>query len=226
MVKYIVHSTYCKVTVRLNACTGGLEGWPIPNILKVLELIGTLKPKMFGLIDFTAGYHQTPLHEKSRDLSAFITADGLYQWTRVAMGLKGAGPYFQRSMASKVLVGLIYRICELYIDDVLIHGSNEADFLVNLRKVLQRLRDHNVAANPKKTKLGLQQVEYVGHLISAESTSFTEEKRLKVLNFPLPQTKKALLQFLGLGNYFRDHVPNIDGTMQASSRHVSHRQDV
>ena len=56
-----------------------IGGWPIPNILKVLERIGTLKPKMFGLIDFTAGYHQTPLHEKSRDLSAFITADGLYQ---------------------------------------------------------------------------------------------------------------------------------------------------
>ena len=86
--------------VRLNACTGGLEGWPIPNILK---------PKMFGLIDFTAGYHQARLHEKLRDLSAFITADGLYQWTRVAMGLMRAGPYFQRSMASKVLAGLIYR---------------------------------------------------------------------------------------------------------------------
>ena len=51
--------------------------------------------------------------------------DWLYQWTRVAMGLKGAGPYFQRSMASKVLAGLIYRICELYIDDVLIHGPTE-----------------------------------------------------------------------------------------------------
>ena len=57
--------------------------------------------------------------------------------------------------------------------------------------------------------MGLTQVEYVGHLISAEGTSFTEVKRLKVLNFPLPQTKKALLQFLGLGNYFRDHVPNM-----------------
>ena len=66
-----------------------------------------------------------------------------------------------------------------------------------------------MAANPRKTKLGLTQVEYVARLISAEGTSFTEENRLKVLNFPLAQTKKALLQFLGLGNYFRDHVPNM-----------------
>ena len=114
---------------------------------------------MFGLIDFTAGYHQSSLHENSRDLFAFNTADGLFQWTRVAMGLKGAGPYFQRSMASEILAGLI---CELYIDDVLIHGPTEAKFLANLHKVFQRLRDHNVAANPRKTKLGLTQVEYVG----------------------------------------------------------------
>jgi len=63
------------------------------------------------------------------------------------MGLKGVGPFFQHSMASKVLAGLIYRICELYID----HGPTEAEFLANLRKVCQRLRDHNVAANPRKT---------------------------------------------------------------------------
>ena len=55
------------------------------------------------------------------------------------MGLKGAGPYFQRSMASKVLVGLIYRICELYIDDVLIHGPTEAEFLTNFPSVFQCL---------------------------------------------------------------------------------------
>ena len=116
-----------------------IGGWPIPNILKVLERIGTLKPRLFGLIDFTAGYHQTPLHPNSRELSAFITPDGLYQWIRVAMGLKGAGPYFQRSTASKVLAGLIYRICELYIDDVLIHATTESNFLINLLKVFQRL---------------------------------------------------------------------------------------
>ena len=164
---------------------------------------------MFGLIDFTARYHQTPLDKYSRVFTAFICAFGLFQWTHVAMGLKGSGPYFQRIMASVVLVGLVYIICKTYIDDVLIHGRSEEHFLVNLRKVLDRLHQWNVAANPKKTKLGLSEVEYVGQVLSSEGTSFTDKKRLKILDFPLPETHRGLLMFIGLANYFRDHVPNI-----------------
>jgi hypothetical protein len=81
---------------------------------------------------------------------------GLYQWTRVAMGLKGSGPYFQRSMLNTVLTDLIFHICELYIDDVLIHGGDPTTFLANVLKVFSRLREFNVAVNPKKTKLGLE----------------------------------------------------------------------
>ena len=125
------------------------------------------------------------------------------------MGLKGAGPYFQRSMSNTVLAGLVYRICELYIGDLLIHGKDPETFLANVRKVFERLREFNVAVNPKKTKLGLAEIEYVGHVVSAEGISFTEEKRLKVLKFPLPETEKNLLQFIGLASYFRDHVPNM-----------------
>ena len=45
--------------------------------------------------------------------------------------------------------------------------------------------------------------------MSATGTSFTEEKRLKVLKFPLPETQKNLLQFIGL-----DHVPNMTEMVQ------------
>ena len=115
-----------------------------------------------------------------------MTMGGLYQWTRVAIGMKGAGPYFQRSMSNTVLAGLVYQISELYKDDVLIHGREISSFLANVRKVFERLREFNVAVNPAKTKLGLAEVEYVGHVVSATGTSFTEENRLKVLKFPLP----------------------------------------
>ncbi len=55
----------------------------------------------------------------------------------------------------------------------------------------------------------LSEVEYVGHVVSSEGTSFTDEKRLEVLDFPLPDTHRGLLMFIGLANYFRDHVPKI-----------------
>ena len=125
------------------------------------------------------------------------------------MGLKGAGPFFQRSMANKVLAGYVTRICEIYIDDLLVRGRTDDELLDNLRKILVRLRTNRVTANPDKTELGLDEVEYVDHLISSEGISFTPEKRLQVLEFPLPATQKALLQFIGLVNYFRDHVPQM-----------------
>jgi len=115
------------------------------------------------------------------------------RYFRVAMGLKGSDPFFQRSMSNKVLAGFVTRICKIYIDDVLIHGSTDNVYLDNTRKVLGRLREKKVKGNPSKTKLSLKEVEYVGHLISSTGTSFIEEKRLQVLDFPMPETEKALL---------------------------------
>ena len=76
-------------------------------------------------------------------------------------------------------------------NDVLIHGKSEEEFLRNVRWVFKRLLAKNVVVNPKKTKLGLPEVKYVGHLVSATGTSFTPEKRLKVLDFPQPTTQKS-----------------------------------
>jgi hypothetical protein len=143
---------------------------------------------VFGIIDFTVGYHQTPLHPDSQKYTAFITQYGLFEWNRVAMGLKGSGPFFQRSMANKVLPGYVTRICEIYIDDVLLFDATDNEYLGNVRKVLVRLREKKVTDNPVKTGLGLKEVEYVGHLISSTGTSFTEEKRFQVLDFPLTET--------------------------------------
>ena len=81
------------------------------------------------------------------------------------MGLKGADLYFQRSMQNKV--GLAYEICEIYINDVLIHGKSEPECLDNTRRVLDRLRDKKVAVNHRKTKLGLEEVEYCTSVTSS-----------------------------------------------------------
>jgi hypothetical protein len=46
----------------------------------------------------------------------------------------------------------------------------------------------------------------VGHVLRSDGVCFLTEKRSKVLDFPLPVKQKQLKSFLGLVNYFRDHV--------------------
>ena len=200
---------FCLDYVRFNDATVGTESWPIPIIPHTLQRIGDKKPRVFGVMDMTSGYHQAPLSASARILTAFICFIGIFHWLRVPMGLKNAAAYFQRVMATVVLVGLMYIICELYIDDVLVFGVTEDDFILNLKQVFARFRKHKITLNPKKCKLGLSQVEYVGHTISHEGVSFSKEKREKVLTFPLPERSKELMAFLGLVNYFRDHVPDM-----------------
>ena len=151
-------------------------GWPIPNIQQMLRRLGSHKPTIFGKLDFTSGYHQAPLAKVSRIFTAFITHMGVYMWNRVPMGLKGAGAYFQGVLASTVLAGLIYITCELYIDDLIIHATNEKDFLSRLDAVLARLKKHKIRVHPDKCLLGLDEVEYVGHTINSKGLSFSREK--------------------------------------------------
>jgi hypothetical protein len=57
-------------------------------------------------------------------------------------------------------------------------------------------------------------------VVSATGTSFTEENRLKVVQFPLPETQTKLLQFIGLAIYFRDHVPRMTEMVQPLRKRI------
>ena len=206
---------FCLDFVRLNEATIGTENWPIPNIPQMIQRIGTKKPKVFGIMDLTSGYHQAPLSPAARLLTAFICFVGLFHWLRVPMGLKNAAAYFQRMMATVVLSGIIYVLCELYIDDVFVFGKDENEFLSNLRQVFTRMRKYNITLNPKKVCLGQDHIEFVGHVVNADGISFSGEKREKVLNFPLPTKVKQLMGFIGLVNYFRDHVSDMTNKLKA-----------
>lgn len=205
---------FCLDFVRLNDCTDGVDGWPIPNIKHMLDRIGERKSRIFGVMDMTSGYHQAPISASSQILTSFICFMGIFCWLRVPMGLKNAASYFQRVMATVVLIGLMYLICELYIDDILVFGKDDDDFIHNLEEVFKRLRQYNVTLNPKKCRFGMDKVEYVGHVVSFEGITFSDEKREKVLDFPLPSTQKDLQAFIGLVNYFRDHVPDMTGLVK------------
>ena len=191
-----------------NAATKSIWGQQIPNIPQALQRVGALKPKFFGKIDLTSGYHQAPLSVNSRRFTAFITFMGIFEWLRVPMGIKGAPSYFQGVMATIVLAGLLYTVCELYLDDILIHAQTEDEFLKRLDLVLARLDKYQITANPEKVFLGMSSVEFVGHTIDENGLSFSREKIEKVLEIEPPVFGKQLKSFLGVTVYFKDHIRN------------------
>jgi hypothetical protein len=191
----------------LNSCTT-MEGGVIPMIYELLQRIGRKRPKYFAVIDFTSGYHQAPIAADTIPYTAFVTPRGVYEWIRLPMGLKGAPSYFQREVAS-ILGGLIGIICELYLDDLIIFGETENEFIEALRNVLERLRKHDITCNPEKCKFGVNSVEYVGHVIDSEGLNFSDKKKEQVLDFPLPTLIKELHSFLGLVNYFGEHLRDL-----------------
>ncbi len=92
---------------------------------------------------------------------------------------------------------------------MLVYATTKEEFTERLGKLFQRFRQHNITLNPKKCTFGMEEVEFVGHLLKVDGVHFSAEKRGKVLDFPLPRKQKQLKSFLGLANYFRNHVENL-----------------
>jgi len=196
---------FCVDYRRLNAATIP-QSWPIPNIAAMLDRLGRQQAKYFAVIDLTKGYFQAPLHEECQKYTSFITSEGVYAFTRVPMGLRGAPAYFQKVMMTEVLPEILYKGCEVYLDDIIVFGRTERDFLVNLNIVLECLDRVDLKVNPHKCTMAVPEVEYVGHTITESGKHFSREKLDKVSMFPKPKRMKELKAFLGLINYFRDHV--------------------
>ena len=89
---------------------------------------------------------------------------------------------------------------------IIVHGKGEDEFCHRTALILQRAIDKNITFNPNKCRLGLDRIDYLGHVIDSDGISFNNDKISKVMEFPTPTNSKQLRSFLGLANYFRDHI--------------------
>ena len=78
---------------------------------------------VFSILDLTKGYHQMKLADESKEITAFTSPKGLFQWKVLPMGMKTSGSVFQRLMDWK-LENLQPRCAVVYIDDIPIFSSS------------------------------------------------------------------------------------------------------
>ena len=67
------------------------------------------------------------------------------------------------------LRGVIGKICLAYLDDIIIISRTAEDHAINLDRVLTRLHEHNFFCNAVKCQFAMQEVKYLGHIVTADT---------------------------------------------------------
>ena len=89
------------------------DSYPLPRITETLEALKGAR--YFCTLDLQSGYLQVKIKDEDQEKTAMTTPFGLFEYTRMAFGLKNAPSSFQRLM-ERCLSGLNLRICLVYLD--------------------------------------------------------------------------------------------------------------
>ncbi len=180
-----------------------IDSHPLPHIEEVFtELRGA---SMFSTIDLQNAYHQVTLHQDSRDVTAFVTHDGLYHFTWVPYGLASAPSAFQRMML-QILAG--QDVVQYYLDDIIVNGDNPELHEKRLQSVLQRLQNCGLKLNVEKCRFRKSELPFLGHVISASGLHPNPDHVLAIQQAPPPHDARSLHSFLGLAGLYSKFIPN------------------
>lgn len=94
----------------------------------------------------------------------------------------------------------------LYLDDIVVFSSSVTQHLQRLEVFLGRLRKEGLKAKLGKCAFFQQEVNYLGHVISAKGVSTSPAKTEAVAKWPRLQHVSELRSFLGFASYYRHFV--------------------
>ena len=179
------------------------DSFPIPRIADCIDQIGNAK--FVSTFDMLKGYWQVPLTQRAREISAFVTPSGLYQYKVMPFGMKNAPATFQR-MVNKLVRDIDG--CEGYIDDVVIFSDNWSDHIRQIERFFQIMREAKLTINLMKSEFGKATVKYLGHIVGQGQVRPLDAKIQTIVKYPIPTSRKELARFLGMAGYYRNFCLN------------------
>ena len=156
-------------------------------------------------MDLRSGYHQIKIRKEDIPKTAFTTRYGLYEYTVMSFGLTNAPATFMRLMNS-IFHEYLNKFIIICIDDILAYSKTKEEHAEHLRLVLTKLRDHRLYAKFSKCEFWLKELIFLGHVVSAAGVAVIPDKIQVILDWPTPNSAKAIRSFLGLAGYYHRFI--------------------
>ena len=152
---------FCVDYRRLNALTTK-DAYPLPRIEDSLRLLGN--QQWFSTMDLASGYWQVAMSPDAKRKWTFLTNEGLFQFRVMPFGLCNAPATFERFL-DRVLCGMRWSHCLVYLDDVISFGGTIAEDFARLEEVLSRLSNFGLQLKAMKCTFMQTEVVFLGHIV-------------------------------------------------------------
>ncbi|XP_055604681.1 uncharacterized protein LOC129752916 [Uranotaenia lowii] len=186
------------------------DAYPLPHPGRILGQLP--KARYLSTIDLSEAFLQIPLEERSRNYTAFsIQGSGMYRFTRCPFGLANSPSRLARTMDLVLGNGELEPFVFVYLDDIVVVSETFGHHLQLLAEVAKRLRDANLSINLDKSHFGVNELPFLGYLLSTNGLRANPEKIKPIVEYERPTTVTKLRRFLGMANYYRRFIQDFSG---------------
>ncbi|RWR99108.1 hypothetical protein B4U79_15938, partial [Dinothrombium tinctorium] len=182
------------------------NSYPIQRIEDILDSINGCST--FSLLDCHSGFFTLPIAESDKHKTAIITPFGLFEFNRLPQGLKISPNNFQMVM-EKVYEKVLNDCAKVYQDDCLVHSKNSQIHFSHLERSLECVKQAKLKLRLNKCEFFKNKIIFLGHVVSKDGLEISENRVKAIIESRDPQNITEVKSFLGLLNYFKDHIKDL-----------------
>ncbi|MBW0462480.1 hypothetical protein O181_002195 [Austropuccinia psidii MF-1] len=131
---------------------------------------------------------------------------GIYEYTRMLVGIKNAPAYLKRMMDTIFQEEILEGWVVVYNYDIILYSETCKDHVQYIDRVISKCTPINVKIFLKKFNFCQQEILALGHKVSVLSLAIDQNKVAAVLQKQVPRNVKEMQSFLGFSSYYRNHI--------------------
>ncbi|XP_068508006.1 uncharacterized protein tctn1 isoform X2 [Syngnathus scovelli] len=183
--------------------------YPLPLMSTVFDQLQ--QARVFTKLDLRNAYHLVRIREGDEWKTGFNTHRGHFEYRVMPFGLTNAPAVFQ-AMINDVLRDCLDRFVYVYLDDILIYSPDLKTHRVHVETVLQRLLEHQLYVKAEKSEFHKSTVSFLGFIVAPGKVEMDPAKVSAVTEWPTPDSRKKVQQFLGFANFYRRFIKGFSAT--------------